>query len=63
MTTEFYEATTVGSGMTELPPYQKELKANAPSLDGKDIADAIMYVLGTPPHVQVMCTLPTVIYT
>lgn len=28
-------------------------KVNVPLLKAKDISDAILYVLGTPPHVQV----------
>jgi NADP-dependent 3-hydroxy acid dehydrogenase YdfG len=28
-----------------------------PCLDPQDIADAVLYILGTPPHVQVSTTL------
>lgn len=28
-------------------------KVNVPLLNAKDISDAVLYVLGTPPHVQV----------
>jgi hypothetical protein len=30
-----------------------ELLKHMPFLDSKDIADAVLYILGTPPHVQV----------
>jgi len=36
---------------TEMPP-QKYLENN-PYLNSEDIADGVVYVLGTPPHVQV----------
>ncbi|KAJ9585025.1 hypothetical protein L9F63_020635 [Diploptera punctata] len=36
---------------TEMPP--QEMIDNLPVLECEDIANAIMYVLGTPPHVQI----------
>ncbi|KAJ9585029.1 hypothetical protein L9F63_020639, partial [Diploptera punctata] len=45
--------TSVSPGLveTELPP--KEYLETMPILAPKDIADGVLYVLGTPPHVQV----------
>ena len=31
-----------------------DIYKNAPHLKSKDIADSVIYVLGTPPHVQVL---------
>jgi NADP+-dependent farnesol dehydrogenase len=36
---------------TEMPP--KQFLENYPVLNAEDIADGVLYVLGTPPHVQV----------
>ncbi|KAJ9585028.1 hypothetical protein L9F63_020638 [Diploptera punctata] len=36
---------------TEMPP--KQYLDTMPCLDAKDIADACLYILGTPPHVQI----------
>jgi NADP+-dependent farnesol dehydrogenase len=36
---------------TEMP--SKELVESCPFLNPEDIADSVLYVLGTPPHVQV----------
>ena len=36
---------------TEMPPQQ--FLENYPYLNPEDIADGVLYVLGTPPHVQV----------
>jgi NADP+-dependent farnesol dehydrogenase len=40
----------VASGHTNFDP---ELLKQMPWLESKDIADAVLYILGTPPHVQV----------
>jgi NADP+-dependent farnesol dehydrogenase len=45
VTTEILEA-------SEFPKDMEVLK-DIPYLESKDIADAVIYVLGTPPHVQV----------
>ncbi|GFG29135.1 hypothetical protein Cfor_12660, partial [Coptotermes formosanus] len=42
---------------TEMPP--KEFLENHPALNAEDIADGVLYVLGTPPHVQVGRTFYT----
>ncbi|GFG29130.1 hypothetical protein Cfor_12656 [Coptotermes formosanus] len=42
---------------TEMPP--KEMLESRPALDAEDIADSVLYVLGTPPHVQVGRTFYT----
>jgi len=41
---------------TEMPPQQ--FLDNYPSLNPEDIAGGVLYVLGTPPHVQV-CRIST----
>jgi NADP-dependent 3-hydroxy acid dehydrogenase YdfG len=38
---------------SERPVDPKEIYGSNPHLVAKDIADAILYVLGVPPHVQV----------
>lgn len=37
---------------TEMPP--KEFLENLPALEPEDIADGVLYILGTPPNVQVL---------
>jgi len=39
---------------TEMPP--QEFLDISPYLNPEDIADGVLYVLGTPPHVQVRMT-------
>ena len=48
---KYFQSLSPGLVRTEMPP--KEFLDNMPSLEAKDIADACLYVLGTPPHVQV----------
>jgi NADP+-dependent farnesol dehydrogenase len=40
-------------GVSEFPEEMMKNFADIPFLKSKDIADAVIYVLGTPPHVQV----------
>ncbi|KAF2902136.1 hypothetical protein ILUMI_04044 [Ignelater luminosus] len=51
--TEIVEATLKGSGLSEYPGLSQDQLAQLPGLEAKDIADAALYVLATPPHVQV----------
>ncbi|XP_031354334.1 farnesol dehydrogenase-like [Photinus pyralis] len=46
---------SVSPGLTESEgnPLPREVLANIPMLKGKDVADAISYIISTPPHVQV----------
>jgi NADP-dependent 3-hydroxy acid dehydrogenase YdfG len=39
------------------PAINPEEIYKGPSLESKDVADAVVYILGTPPHVQVLVTL------
>ncbi|KAF2893588.1 hypothetical protein ILUMI_12584 [Ignelater luminosus] len=50
--TEFVDAAYKGSG-TSPTPALKELLQTLPGLQASDIADGVLYVLATPPHVQV----------
>ena len=57
---EIFPATVIGSGMSpEVLTRDKSMRtmreefAKAPSLKPKDIADAVLYVLSTPPRVQI----------
>lgn len=47
------------SGFLKLPQF-KEFLDSAPALQPEDIADATLYVLGTPPHVQVLLFIPVI---
>jgi NADP-dependent 3-hydroxy acid dehydrogenase YdfG len=46
VTTEIFEAAGI-------PKEEMEMFEGVPSLAASDIADSVIYVLGTPPHVQV----------
>ena len=46
-----FQSVSPGLVETELPP--KEYFETMPTLEPKDIANGVLYVLGTPPHVQV----------
>jgi hypothetical protein len=35
----------------------RDIFSGNPSLDPQDVADAVLYVLGTPPHVQVITSV------
>ncbi|PSN53615.1 Farnesol dehydrogenase [Blattella germanica] len=41
----------IGNSLTEFTP--EKLHESHPHLQPQDLADAVLYVLGTPPHVQV----------
>lgn len=43
----------IASGMD--PKIFEEAYKNVPFLDSKDISQAVVYALGTKPHVQVFC--------
>jgi NADP+-dependent farnesol dehydrogenase len=44
---------SVSPGLVNTDMAQKEYLAIIPSLNPQDVAEAVLYVLGTPPHVQV----------
>lgn len=44
----------IASGNQDFDP---EMFDQMPLLESKDIADAVLYILGTPPHVQVWISL------
>ena len=46
-----FQSVSPGVVETEMPP--KEILEIMPNLKPKDIADGVLYALGTPPHVQV----------
>ena len=45
------QSVSPGLVKTEMPP--QEFLENHPYLNPEDIANGVLYVLGTPPHVQV----------
>lgn len=50
--TELRDASVIGSNIKWDEQLEKQLKDRA-FLKSKDVADAVIYVLSTPPHVQV----------
>lgn len=46
-----------GSGLQEVPNRIAQRVEKSPALQPEDIADAVEYVLSTPPHVQVGMTM------
>ncbi|KAF2893590.1 hypothetical protein ILUMI_12586 [Ignelater luminosus] len=52
VTTEFVDSSLEESGQSP-PPGLKEFVQNLPHMQPSDIADGVLYVLSTPPHVQV----------
>ena len=42
-----------GISPDQLPKEITDIMKNAPSLKAKDVADSVLYVLSTPPHVQI----------
>lgn len=55
MRTDFAAHTMAAAGlsMDAFPADVAEMMKNSPALLAKDLADAVLYVLGTPPHVQI----------
>ncbi|KAF2902138.1 hypothetical protein ILUMI_04046 [Ignelater luminosus] len=51
--TQIFEAGAKASGLPGIPTEQLTLLEKLPSLQAKDVADAVLYVLSTPPHVQI----------
>lgn len=56
-----FQSLSPGLVKTEMPP--KEFFEKMAALNPEDIADGVLYVLGTPPHVQVSQTFSTVTVT
>ncbi|KAB0797787.1 hypothetical protein PPYR_08780, partial [Photinus pyralis] len=50
--TEAIEAACLASGPSEATTRYKEGTKGAPALNPSDVADAVVYILSTPPHVQ-----------
>ncbi|KAF2891971.1 hypothetical protein ILUMI_14202, partial [Ignelater luminosus] len=50
--TEIVEANLKGSGLTTSPELEAFVKNFPAGLEAEDIAEAVLYVLATPPHVQ-----------
>ncbi|KAF2902139.1 hypothetical protein ILUMI_04047 [Ignelater luminosus] len=51
--TEIFESSCKASGLPGIPATRLELLEKLPSLQAKDVADAVLYILATPPHVQI----------
>jgi len=51
--TEIFETSAKDSGLKEFPKEMKAVIESFKSLDPQDVADAVKFVLGTPPHVQI----------
>ncbi|KAF2902137.1 hypothetical protein ILUMI_04045 [Ignelater luminosus] len=51
--TGIFEATAKGSGLPGIPAERAAMLNKIPKLQARDVADGVLYVLATPPHVQV----------
>lgn len=51
--TDAIEAACLASGTSEATTAYRESTKGAPALNPSDVADAVVYILSTPPHVQV----------
>jgi len=47
----------IAAGILDVNPEMLKQIDQMPLLESKDIADAVLYILGTPPHVQVGISL------
>lgn len=53
-----FQSISPGGVLTEIMPnMEARREANHPLLNAEDVSNAVLYVLGTPPHVQVKSPL------